>query len=245
MKKIIATSALTSLLLAGAAHAVEVTGGYLDLGYSTFTDSDLGDVFNLNGAGELAFARAFSAQLDLGAYRFQDLGETATNWTLHGNWHTSGAASFGAFYGQEDIDNVDFEFYGLEAGFDAGEAEIEGYLARHELSDFSDVDGTLFGISATTDLNDQWQLAASFDRVDNLLNALDYNLFAVTANYAAGANAQVYGKLGVAHISSPIVSGSTNEAYIGVGVRVNLGNERGTTFGRRGVLARLPGLPGL
>lgn len=245
LKKLFIYSALSATLSTGAAQAVELTGGYLDLGYSTFTDTDFGDVYNLNGAVELAFTRAFSAQLDLGGYRFQDLGETATNWTLHTNLHTSGNASFGAFYGQEKLEDADFDFFGIEGGFDAGPAEIEGYIGRQELSNVSGLDGTIFGVSATTELSDRWDFTASWDIVDNFVGALDYNLFAIGATYAAADNAEVYGKFGVAHISSPLVSGSSNEAYVGVGVRVNFGNDRGTTFGRRGVLAKLPGLPGL
>ncbi|WP_170769632.1 porin [Ruegeria lacuscaerulensis] len=245
MKKFFISSALSAATLTGAAQAVEFSGGYLNLDYSTFTDTDFGDAYNLNGSAELAFNRAFSTQLDLGVQRFQDLSETATNWTLHGNWHTANNASFGLFYGQEDLDDADFEFYGLEAGFDAGPAEIEGYLGRQDLTNASDLDGTLFGISAKTELADAWELNASFDIVDNFAGALDYNLFAIGASYAAADNAEVYGNVGVAHISSPLVSGSENEAYVSFGVRVNFGNERGTTFGQRGVLSTLPGLPGL
>ncbi len=245
MKKLFIISALSATIAASHAQAIEVTGGYLDLGYRTFTDTDLGDAFNLNGSGELAFNRAFSAQLDLGGYRFQDLGENTTNWTLHANWHTSKNASFGAFFGQESIDSLDVEFYGLETGFDAGPAEVEGYIARQQLSDFSDIDGNMFGVSVTADLNDKWEFTASYDLLNDVVGALDFYLFALGANYAASDNAEVYGILGVAHISSPIVSGSSYEAYIGVGVRMNFGNERGTTFGRRGVFDKLPGLPGL
>jgi hypothetical protein len=245
VKKHIICSILAALSTIGTAQAAEFSGGYLNLDYSTFTDTDFGDAYNLNGAAELAFSRAFSAQLDLGVQRFQDLSETATNWTLHGNLHTANNASFGLFYGQEDLDDADFEFYGIEAGFDAGPAEIEGYLGRQDLTNASDLDGTLFGISAKTELTDAWELSTSFDIVDNFGGALDFNLFAIGASYAAADNAEVYGNLGVAHISSSLVSGSSNEAYVTVGVRVNFGNDRGTTFGRRGVLTQLPGLPGL
>ncbi len=224
---------------------MELTGGYVDLGYSTFTDSDFGDVFNLNGACELAFSRSFSAQLDLGGYRFQNLNENATGWTLHANLHTTRNASFGAVYGRENVDGPDFDFYGSEAGFDAGPVDVEGYLGHQEVPDFSGFGGTLFGVSVSNDVTDKWQISASYDLVDNIYGVLDFGLFSVGANYAVSDNAELYGNIGTAHISSPIISGSTNEAYVGIGIRMNLGNERGTTFGRRGVLDKLPGLPGL
>jgi len=242
VKNLFICGVLATSISASAARAVEVTGGYLDLGYSTFTDSDFGDVFNLNGSGEVAFSRAFSAQLDLGGYRFQDADENATSWTLHTNWHTSNNASFGAFYGRDYVDGPDLEFYGVEAGFDAGPADIEAYLGRQQVVDFSDVDGALFGIAVSTEVDDQWEFTVSYDLIDNFYGLLDYDLYAVGVDYYARDNAIVYGNVGVAHISTPIASGSTNEAYIAVGVRMNLGNKRGTTFGRRGVIDKLPGL---
>ncbi|MEM7291517.1 MAG: porin [Pseudomonadota bacterium] len=244
MKNIIFSSALTTLLVSGNAYAIEVTGGYVDLGYSTFTDTDLGDKYNYNASGELAFSRMFSLQLDLGGYRFADLDESATNITLHTNLHTSGNASFGAFYGRDNVDGPDFQFYGVEAGFDAGPADIEGYLGRQDVTDFSGLDGTLFGISVISDLSDDWQIRASYDLVDNFTGALDFGLFSIGANYTIGDTAELYGNLGTAHISSPIVSGSSNEAYVNLGVRINFGSKRGTTFGRRGPLDKIPGLPG-
>ena len=242
MKKLFIGSSLAAVLFSSAAYAVELTGGYLNLGYSTFTDTDFGDKFNFNGSGEVAFAKSFSTQLDLGVYRFPDISENATNWALHANLHTNNNASFGAFYGRDVVDGPDFEFYGIEAGFDAGRAEIEGYLGRQEIVDFSGFDGTLFGVSVSTDIDDKWEFTASYDLVDNFVGVLDYNLFAIGANYAVTDNAELYGTLGTAHLSSPVVSGSTNEAYVGIGLRVNLGNKRGTTFGRRGVVDKLPGL---
>ncbi|MDA7967176.1 porin [Ruegeria sp.] len=242
MKKLFLSSALTTTLVAGSAQAVELTGGYVDLGYSTFTDSALGDKYNLSGSGELAFSKSFSTQLDLGGYRLQNLDGTTTNWTLHANLHTASNASFGAFIGRENSDGADFDFYGIEAGFDAGKATIEGYLGRQEVVDFSGLDGTLFGISVVSDIDDKWQFSANYDLVDNIAGILNSGMFSIGANYAVADNAEIYGTLGTAHLSSPIVSGSSNEAYVGFGVRVNLGNARGTTFGRRGVLSKLPGL---
>jgi len=243
VKKLFIGSTLSAALLSSAAYAVEVTGGYLDLGYSTFTDSDFGDRYNFNGSGEVAFSRMFSVQLDIGGYRFADLGETATNVTLHTNLHTSGNASFGAFYGQDSLDDADFQFYGVEAGFDAGPATIEGYLGYHELDDFSGVDGTLFGISAVSELGDDWEFLASYDYVADFLGGIDTGVFALSAKYLITDQAEVYGEIGTTHFSLPF--GSTNEAFVAIGVRMNFGNSRGTTFGRRGVFAPLAGLPGI
>ncbi len=239
MKKIIATSTLTSLLLTSAAYAVEVTGGYVDLGYSTFTDSDLGDVYNLNGAGELAFSRVFSLQLDAGGYRFEDEDYNGTNVTLHANLHTQ-TASFGAFYGQDHIEDETFQFYGVEAGFGAGPAQIEGYLGFQDLKEASGADGAILGISAGGAVNDKWTVIGKYDYLNDIEGALDVSAFSIGATYNVGTNAQVYGEFGAAHLS--IGSASSTEPFLGAGVRINLGNERGTTFGRRGVLDKLPGL---
>lgn len=244
MKKLLTGSLLAAMISSTSVQAVEITGGYLDLGYSTFTDGDLGDKYNYNGSGELAFSRAFSLQLDLGGYRFQDLSENATNVTLHTNLHTSGNASIGAFYGREYVDGPDFEFYGIEGGFDAGLADIEGYIGRQQTTDISGLDGTLLGVAIISDVSPKWQIRAGYDLVNDVYGILDYGLLSLGADYSVSDNAEIYGTIGNAHLTSDVVSGSGDEAYINVGVRINLGNSRGTTFGRRGVLDKIPGLPG-
>lgn len=244
MKKLFIGSVLAAVLSSTSASAVELTGGYVELGYSTFTDRDFGDRYNYNGSAEVAFSRMFSLQLDLGGYRFQDLGETANNITLHTNLHTGGNASFGAFIGQDFLSgDEDVRFYGIEGGFDAGPATIEGYLGRYDVENVSGLDGTLFGVSAVTDINDSWEFRSSYDYVDDLAGTLDVGVLALGANYLLTDQAEIYAELGATHFSIP--GGSTNEAFVGVGVRMNFGNERGTTFGRRGLFAHVPGLPGL
>ncbi|EEX10965.1 conserved hypothetical protein [Ruegeria lacuscaerulensis ITI-1157] len=241
MTKLFFGSALATVVLAGAATSAEVTGGYLDLGYSTFTDSVWGDKYNLNGSVELAFDRSFSLQLDLGGYRFQDLGENGTNVTLHANLHAAPNASFGAFFGQDNTDGEDWRVYGLEAGFDAGGATIEGYLGRQEVKGFSGLDGILFGISSTASLNDDWDLHASYDLMTDLVGVLDAGTFTMGAHYSLTDQAEVYGEFGATRFSAD--GGNSTETFVGIGVRMNLGNNRGTTFGRRGVFDKLPGLP--
>ncbi len=240
MKTAFVCSALTAATIAGAVQAAEITGGYIDLGYSTFTDSNLGDVYNLNGSGEVAFSKSFSTQLDLGGYRFQDEDLDGNGFTLHANLHTGNSASFGAFYGRDNLEHEDFQFYGLEAGFDAGTVEIEGYIGRQDLKGVSDADGTVLGIAVFSDINDKWELNAKYDLLDNVEGLLDVNTFSVGTAYNLTEQAEVYGELGTAHMS--VGNASTNEAFVGVGVRMNFGKSRGTTFGRRGVLTKLPGL---
>jgi len=241
LKKLGFSSALSTILLVGAAGAAEFSGGYLDLGYSTFTDSFWGDKYNLNGSAELAFNRSFSLQLDLGGYRFRDLGENGTNVTFHANLHAAPNASLGAFFGQDSADGDDFRIYGLEAGYDAGSTTIEGYLGRQEIKGFSGPDGTLFGVSSTSALNADWDLRASYDLVTDLVGVLDAGTFTLGAHYSLTNQAELYGEFGATRFSAE--GGNSTEAFVGIGVRMNLGNSRGTTFGRRGVFDKLPGLP--
>ncbi|MEX0368605.1 MAG: porin [Ruegeria sp.] len=240
MKNLIISGAVATGLIAGAAHAVEVTGGYVELGYSSFTDTDIGSRYNLNGAGELAFSRSFSLQLDAGTYRFNEIDESGTNVTLHGNFHASDNLSLGAFYGRDSIDGDDLDFYGVEAGFDAGQVDIEGYLGRHEVDGVSGLDGNIFGLAMKSYATDQLELMANYDLVDNFGGLVDANVYSVGANYALSDNAEVFGTLGAARLDA--FGFSNTEAFVSFGVRMNLGNARGTTFDRRGVLDKLPGL---
>ncbi len=246
MKNLFVFGALTAGIYAGAAQAVEVTGGYVDLGYSGLTDQTDFQRYNLNGAGEIAFSRSVGLQLDLGAYRFNSLDETVTNATLHGVFHVSPNGSLGVFYGQENLPatngfiSEDFRFFGIEGGYDAGQVDIEGYLGRQDVDVVNNANGTIFGISVNSYVTDSWELSLNYDLVDNIEGALDISTLSIGADYDLSPNAKVYGEVGNARYA--IGNGSTNETYVGVGVRINLGASRGTTFGTRGVAAKIPGL---
>lgn len=236
MKKLMVAGAMASGMFASAAMAAEVTGNYLDLGYSTFTDSDIGSKFYAAGSAELGFTREFGVQLDLGVYRLDEISETGYNGTLHAIYHASDALSLGVFYARDDVDGSDTDNYGLEAGYDLSNAiGLEGYVSR---LDFSSEDGTLLGAQIKGTVAPQLELSASIDYLDAPAD-IDLTRFSIGAAYNVGQGANVYGEVGSARAS--IGSQSDSEAFVGVGLRLNFGAKRGTTFGRRGLLDLLPG----
>ncbi|MFA3915834.1 porin [Ruegeria hyattellae] len=239
MKNIIVAGALASSLCVGAASAAEITGGYFDLGYSSFTDSDDGSKFYGAGSGELGFTRNFSVQADLGVYRFREVSETAYNGTLHAIYHTNDNLSLGGYYNRDEIDGgIDSNSFGIEAGYETGILGLEGYVSRIDFVDSDFDDGNLLGFKVEGSPSSQFTLSASVDYL-NGPDDLELTRFGVSADYEVGEGAHVYGELGRARVD--IGSGSESETFIGAGLRLNFGAKRGTTFGRRGLLDKLPG----
>lgn len=239
MKNIIVAGALASGVCAGAASAAEFTGGYLDLGYSTFTDSDNGSRFYGAGSGELGFTRNFGIQADLSVYRFDEISETGYNGTLHAVFHTNDNLSLGAYYSRDDLDgDSDSNTYGIEAGYEVGAVGLEGYVSRINFVDASQDNGTLLGFKVDGEVAPQFTLSASVDHL-NGSGDIDLTRFSVGADYNVGEGAHIYGEVGSAKLS--LGSFSDTEAYVGAGLRINFGAKRGTTFGRRGLLDKIPG----
>ncbi|MCL6284347.1 porin [Ruegeria sp. 2012CJ41-6] len=240
MKNIIVAGAMVSGLCAGAASAAEFTGGYFDLGYSSFTDSDDGSKFYGAASGELGFTRNFGIQADLGVYRYREIEETGYNGTLHFIYHTNDNLSLGAYYNRDDLDgDNDANTYGIEAGYEIGAIGLEGYVSRIDFVDAGDADGTLLGFKLDSEVAPLFTLSASVDYLD-ASGDVDLTRYSVGADYNLGSGAHIYGELGGARAG--VDSFSRTEAYIAAGLRINFGSERGTTFGRRGLLDKLPGL---
>lgn len=229
----IAIAGLTAL----PASAAEITGGYIDLGYSGFTDSNFGSKFYIAGSGELAFTRNFGLQLDLANYNLDQANTSAQAATLHANFHTGESLSLGAFYGSERI-NSSAQFYGLEAGYEiSARTGIEGYVLRREVSPSED--GTMAGAKIVGSITDRVSLNANVDYIEGLANTSLTNV-SIGADYDFGRGAKIYGTVGNANADAFGVSG--NEPFVGLGFRFDIGAKRGTTFGRRGVLDKIPGL---
>ncbi|WP_372572519.1 porin [Ruegeria jejuensis] len=239
MKNIIVAGALASGFCVGAASAAELTGGYFDLGYSTFTDSDNGSKFYGAGSGELGFTRNFSVQADVGVYRFDEISETGYNGTLHAIFHTNDNLSLGAFYNRDDLDgDNDSNTYGIEAGYEVGAIGLEGYVSRIDFVDADSDDGTLLGVRIDGEVAPLFTLSASVDYL-NGPSDIDLTRVSLGADYNLGEGAHIYGEVGSAKVELGGLSDS--EAFVAAGIRLNFGAKRGTTFGRRGLLDKLPG----
>lgn len=134
---------------AGAVHALEISGGSLDLSYSAFMDATDVDVSSVSGSVELAFTQSASVQLDLGHDSLGPIDLDNVYLGIHGILHLDQTTSVGAFYTRDRFSlggaNDSVNLYGIEAGHDAGAMQFEGYLGRGELAG---LDGTMVGVSA-------------------------------------------------------------------------------------------------
>ncbi len=234
MKNYTMTTALAVALSAGMAAAQEFKGD-ITLGYSAFTEDTSVNRLSADGAFEFGVTDQASVQLDLGLYGFGATNFEGTNFVLHGIFDVSPEASAGLFFGMEDLQGVDIDFYGLEYGQSFGTGAVEVYLARGEEAG---IDGTVFGIEGKMALSDSFGLGVKFDNAD-FNGAVDVTRIGVKGEYALGEGSSVYGEVGSLRASGFGLTGS--EPFVGVGLSIDLGSDE-ATFGRRGLINLLPGL---
>ncbi|MCT8159070.1 hypothetical protein [Pseudoruegeria sp. SHC-113] len=236
MKKILLGSlAVATTLAAPAAFAVELNGASVDLGYSAFTDDGDVNKTDLNSSVELGFSPNFAAQIDLGASKFGLTNEDNINAALHGIYHLDQATAFGAFYGVDRIAGESNTFYGLEAAYDTGPYETQGYV---QFGDYGNEDFWGAGGSLRYAVNASFGLGASYDYAD-IDNAFSAQRFAAVADYNVNDSTRLYAELGVLDSND---LGADAEPFIGAGVKVSLGGAGEPTFGNRGLIGLLPGL---
>ncbi len=225
-----------TVLSAHFSHAAEFTGGSFDLNYSQIADDSNFSRGAVRGSAELGFNRNWSAQLDLGSYSFETLDETGWNGTLHGIYHMNEQTSLGAYVGVDDILGSQATIYGVEAGFELNGLDAEGYLGG--ISD-SGQTSTMIGGVITNKLNENWGLNAGFDFLNDT-SGVDLTRLSIGADYHVGGGAKFYGEFG--SLKASFGGASASEPYFGLGLRVDFGAARGSTFGHRGLLDKIPGL---
>lgn len=233
----IPTLTVAALLAVGAsaAHAVEVTGGSVGLSYSAFTEDTDFNRLGLEGSVELGFTREFSLQFDAGYNDFDISGIDGSTLGLHGIFHMNEATSVGAFYTREDIEGIDLDILGVEAGHEVMNWEFEGYLADVDSDGGS---GTLAGIQARYALAEGFGLGGSYDRAES--GGDDVSRFAVRLDRDVSPNTNLFLEVGSAKLDVGGISDS--EPFLGLGGKIAFGAERGATFEQRGIARLIPGL---
>jgi len=217
------------------AQAVEVTGGSVGLSFSAFAEETSVNRVAVDGSVELGFNRNISVQIDLAYSDFNFTGLNTTTLGLHGIYHLSDTTSLGAFYVNEDENGGgDLDIFGVEAGHDAGQFEVEGYLAR---VNGGGADGDMLGVSARYELPTALGVSGSYDRVSG--SGADFRKFAVQLDRDVSPSVNLYAEVGTARLN---VAGLTDsEPFVGLGGKFVFGAQRGATFGQRGFTRILPG----
>lgn len=233
MKHSILPSAVAVLFSAGFASAQEFKGDFT-LGYSAFTEeSSFNHVFG-EGAFEFGLSERASVQVDLGLHGFGVSNVEGANFVLHGIYDVHPQGSAGLFLGLEEIDGDSIDFYGLEYGQSFGSGGFEAYIARGE---DAGVTGTVAGVAGSFAVTDSFGLGVKVDNVD-FDGALDVTRFGVKGSYGLGQGSSVYAEVGSVRVDALGVSGS--EGFVGLGVTIQMGEDR-ATFGGRGLMNLLPG----
>lgn len=216
-------------------HA-QMTGGSVDLKYSSYPDESDFSTLAFRGQVEYGFNRNAAMQIDIGGYNFGELNETGYNIGLHGLFHASDTVSLGAFYAWDELDGGSADFYGLEAGFDI----TEDFVAEIYVStgDNGGTDTDIYGLGLGYEINDQFALNANVDQFD-LDSGSDLTRVSLGVEYRTVAAGNYYAELG--NLDGEAGGLSDSEAFVGVGVRFDFGADRGATFGQRGFLDKLPG----
>lgn len=232
---------LTFAILATSAQAeyARVTGGSVELRYSSFDKEVAGETVDRSSVGgsvELGFNRNFAAQLDLFSHEYGASDLSGTSAALHGIYHLNGLTSLGLFAGQESIEDETVDFYGVEAGFEFARGDAEAYFM---MGDYEGYEGNIYGVSGQYEIMRWLSLTAAVDIGDfdggvvlerRMIGVeADLGNFALTADLGNG-DAELDG----------LASGS--EGFLALGARFDFGAERGATFDPRGLGLLVPGL---
>ncbi|SMX31773.1 hypothetical protein [Actibacterium lipolyticum] len=226
----LAATAVTALFAQPAA-ALELNGGEVQLGYSTFPEETDLSRTALQGSVEIGFTQKFAAQLDLSHFNFDFANEDGQNVTLHAIYNVGPVVSVGAFYGMDKVADADLDFYGIEGGSQTQVFDTEAYLGYLD----GDNDGTLVGLYGRFAVSENWGLSASYDLAD-IDGGSDVSRYAFTVDYRMAQGIELFGQVGSVEI------GDDAEAYVGIGAKYRFGADGGVTFGRRGFLEQIPGL---
>lgn len=219
-----------------SANAQAISGANVDVSHYQFTNNSKGTRQALRGSFELGLSDTFSTQVDLGYYRFGQSNTSGHSATLHGIYQFNYGGAIGAFWGTEDENTIDRNFYGLEATYDFTGMTVEGYFSRGRVQGQN---ATLLGAKLSSDVGTNLSLNAQFDYMDSK-NGSDLTRLAIGADYELGSGVALYGELG--NGNARVANFSSNDAFVGFGLKFNLGDRPGTTFGRRALLDRLPGM---
>ena len=229
-------SALAAFTLAHGAHAIEVNGGTVELGYSSLIDITSLSSTKFTGGMEVGITRAFALQFDLGFFKSNSNGKTGRNTAMHAIYHVNDTTSLGAFASNDSVLGGNITYYGVEGGFEFTGFDAEVYLAA---VDDSGVSGTLLGLNLHHRFDNNFGITGKIDHT-SLGGGVDLTLFSVGVDYSLTPSSMLYAEIG--SLEASVLGLSASQSFVGVGARINFGAARGVTFKRRGFLDLLPGL---
>lgn len=230
MSRLVCAVALAGAAWAGTASAQDFRGMELSAEVLSFTDD--GDIGQTAYRGSLEFGvfGAFGVAADLSFYDFAG-DDGVTNANLHAFYEVSDATAVGLFYGRESYgEDATADAIGVEGLYGFGYARLEGSLGfvDDEVEDF-----WVAGFDGTYDFTPNISLIGGASLIQ--AEESSQNRISLGGEYRFGNGPAVYGEVGRVGFED---EGAT---YIGLGARIGLGRNGGTTFDSRGYSEELSG----
>jgi hypothetical protein len=230
MSRIFGAAVLAGLTVAGAASAQEFRGGEIAVEVLTFADDDDLASTSYRGAMEFGVFGDFGAAADLSFQNFGD-DEGVRSFTLHGLYDLFGIATTGAFISRDSNDSGAALAYGLEAGRSLGGADVQGFVA---FVDGEDANYRVLGAEGSYDLTSSISLNGSVTALGG--DGGGFSRFALGGEYRfGGSGPAVFAELGRRSVDDATAGLGATSNYIGIGARLAIGPNRGTTFDGRGL----------
>jgi hypothetical protein len=209
--------------LSSAALAQSFSGGNLSIDAYGYSDGADDVSINYSGALEYSVNRALSVAVDVSQYDSTILNDDITNVTVHGLYHLGDGASLGFFAGQDYTNTRGGTFYGLEGGLETGAFAAEGYVSVYDNTESS----TVLGVSGAYKFNQSVSAIADIGLAK--VASESYTRLSAGAEYQIVDGPSIYAEIG------NIDGGNQDGRFIGLGVNLDFGVDRGTTFGRRSI----------
>lgn len=217
--------------------AQSFTGAELGIEYRDVLDGeDLGGVTYF-GSAEFDAFYGVSVALDATSYDFEVGPSGIANLTAHVFYNLNPATDVGLFLGTDFTDGDNTSVFGAEVAYDYGGGDAEGYIGSAEDGIGRDI--TIFGAGATYDISPSIALGANLDgyRGDDFsASAIEIGAF-----YTLPAGPKIGATLGRIGIDED--GATTDETSFGIQASIALGQNGGTTFGRRGAYEAIKAVP--
>lgn len=229
MIRVSGATALLLVAMATGASAQSFKGAEISGELLTFSEGEDFTANNYRGSLEFGVFGPFGVQADLSFYDLEDA-DTVRNTTLHLTYDALALATVGAFYARDSVDGEAATMWGLEAGKSAGPFGGEAYLG------FGDDEGDgfrAFGFDGAVDIGGRFSLTASAAALDGDGGGL--SRLSAGAEWRWGDNGPaVYAEVGRLSVGADGFD-SESTRFIGLGGRIAIGPNRGTTFESRGL----------
>jgi hypothetical protein len=232
----IVAATLAAVTLAGAAGAQEFKGAELSVESLSFSEGDIAST-TYRASVEMGVYGGFGVAADLNFYDFGVDDDGLSNFTLHALYDAFEFATVGAFYAQDSSDDATATTFGVEAGRSFGAAGIEGFLG---FVDDEGVDYRILGADGAFDIGRNFSLTGSTAFLS--ADEASVSRISVGGEYRFGdAGPALYAEVGRLNVDEETTGFGESSTYLGLGARIAVGPNRGTTFESRGVYEAVAG----